>query len=218
MGSPRFNLQHPGVKRAACCRCGMHLWLPLPVTTRIHVPRSQELWSCPGATRWRPGCAPCCTVSGATSWPTCSSGSPSLTTSATAPVSCWPLQCGRHLEAPERLSLGPGGTPTPGRREVEGARTPVAICRAPASSLPSPGSPAQLLVPLTLGLLSSKVLDFLLSLGPLLQVRLLLACEAHLCGYEGGGEGAEDCRGHPSRTPPLPPRVVHHDRHRVGQR
>lgn len=172
----------------------------------------QEQWSCPGATQWPPGCAPCCTVLGVTSWLTCSLGSPSLTTSATAPASCWPLQCGKHPETLERLSLGPGRTPALGRKEVKGSRTPVAISRAPARC--SPGLPFLL----TLGLLSSKVLDFLLSLGPLLQVCLLPARETHLRGHEGGGEGSEDCRGHPPCAPPLPPRVVHHDRHWLGQR
>lgn len=90
---------------------------------RIHVP-SQELWSCPGTTRWRPGCAPCYTVLGVTSWPTCFLGSPSLTTSATAPVSCWPPECGEHLEAGEGQSLGSGRTPAPGRREFEGTKDP----------------------------------------------------------------------------------------------
>lgn len=42
----------------------------------VHSCASQERSSCPGATRWPPGCVPCCTVLGVTSWLTCSSGSP----------------------------------------------------------------------------------------------------------------------------------------------
>ena len=76
----------------------------------------------------------------------------------------------------------------------------------------------QVCLPLMLGILSPKVLDFLLPAGPLLQVCMLPASEARLCGHEGGGESSKDRRGHPSRPSPLPPRVVHHDRHRVGQR
>ncbi|XP_021106767.1 trimeric intracellular cation channel type A isoform X2 [Heterocephalus glaber] len=60
--------------------------------------------------------------------------------------------------------------------------------------------------------------DLLLPARPLLQVRELPAHQAGLCGHEGGGARAQDRRGHPPRPPPLPPRLAHHDCHRLGER
>lgn len=161
-----------------------------------------------------------------------------MTTSATTPASCWPPLSGKHCQAGRARESRAEGRGDPFTREVGGGRrkglgsnsttSTVALMALLCCSALSyarharriqphlPGPPESL--PLILGTFSPKVPDLLLSPGPLLQVCLLPACETHLCGHEGGGEGPKDRCGHPPRASPLPPRVVHHDCHGLGQR